>query len=180
MKNVRKYLGIATLVALMITPAAMVITTNTGCVHPSGTNGVSQATIDATAVVLRGAARSGAIVAINPPNGNTNNAKYFSLAADTIGIFITGKDYTPESFQEALMKVGLPQNQWVQLGFGTVIDLYQLYYGQYVKDAVAGEPIALQFLAAVQDGFNQALGRPTTFAPSSDVSLPRPMMRKAR
>lgn len=133
-----------------------------GCGTVSPTD---QTIVDSTAAVLRGAARDGALVAITPPAGNTNNAEYFRLAATTIGTFVTSKDTSPAAFQAALMDLNVPQlnDPYVKIGIGTVVDLYQLYYGIYVKPNVASNaPVALELLTSVQDGFNQALGNPVT------------------
>lgn len=141
----------------------------------SGTNAIPQTTIDATAIILRGAARDGAVVAMTPPNGNANNAQYFNLAATSIGAFVTGKDYTPGSFQKALMGVNSPQlhDPYVQIGIGTVVDLYQLYYIQYVQPNVASNaPVALEFLTSIQDGFNEALGNPVSVSKSLKAVRP--------
>lgn len=144
---------------------------------PAATNAPPDpATINSIAVVLRGAARGGATVAISD---NPDNAKYFQLAATAIGQFATGKDVSPGAFQTALMNVGIPDNQWVKLGVGTVVDLYQFYYINYVKDAVAND--AKAFLTAVQDGFNEALGNPVTARTARAqpaIVLPRPIQRK--
>lgn len=156
-------------------PTAFVITSGvvgSGCTTATGT--VDPATINATAVVLRGAARDGAVIAIQ---NDAANRKYFELATGVIGTFLTGKDYTPGALQTALMKLDIPQlnNQWVQIGLGTVIDLYQLYYGQYVKSTVNGNEAAAAFLTAVQDGFNQALGNPVVSPPTPLLGASRPV-----
>jgi hypothetical protein len=134
----------------------------TGCGTVSPTD---QTIIDSTAAVLRGAARDGAVVAMTPPTGNTNNAEYFRLAASAIGTFVTSKDTSPAAFQAALTSLNVPQlnDPYVKIGIGTVVDLYQLYYGIYVKgNVVSNAPVALELLTSVQDGFNQALGNPVT------------------
>ncbi len=122
---------------------------------------------------------------MTPPAGNTNNAEYFKLAASAISTFITGKDYSPGAFQSALMDLNVPQlnDPYVKIGIGTVVDLYQLYYGLYVKGGVVSNaPVAIEFLTAVQDGFNQATGSPVTLtavrgrpAALTGAVLPRPI-----
>lgn len=172
------------LIALLAMPVACTVGFN-GCTSPTTQPGPGvtnsppdPVVINSIAVVLRGAARSGAVVAIND---NADNAKYFQLAATAIGQFATGKDVSPGAFQAALMSVGIPDNQWVKLGVGTVIDLYQFYYGNYVKDAVANNAYAKAFLAAVEDGFNEALGNPVSARAARNAPamvLPRPIQRK--
>lgn len=154
----------------------------TGCVMRGGTN--DQAAIDASSALLRNAARTGAIAAITPPSGNTNNVVYFALASQAIDTFLTGQDYTPGAFQNALMKINSPylNNVWVQLAVGGVVDLYQVYYSQYVKDQINGNAYATQFLSAVKQGFDEATGAalPLKAAKSGQgvlPILPRPIQR---
>ena len=169
MKKFKKIVGLGVAGVLAAT-APFIITaftvtapvTMTGCVTNNGTNNAAQ--IAAAALILQNTARSGALVAITPPTGNTNNAAYFSLAAQAIGTFLTGKDYSPAAFQQALIGVNAPgaNDVWVQLGIGAVVDLYQVYFSQYVQGQVNGNATANAFLVAVQNGFNQALGNPVT------------------
>lgn len=155
-------------------------TTNGATNVVAGTNGEpNQVMIDSIAVVLRGSARAGAVFAIQD---DPENAKYFQLAAAAIGTFATGTKTDPASFQAALVAVGVPDNQWVRLGLGTVVDLYQFYYGAYVKGQVANNAYARAFLRAVQDGFNEALGEPTAHIaaahrPAPAGVFPRPIKK---
>ena len=158
----------------------------TGCATTNGTNVVvgtngepNQTTIDAIAVVLRGAARAGAVVAIQD---DPENAKYFKLASAAIGQFATGLNTDPAAFQAALVAVGLPDNQWLRLGLGTVVDLYQFYYGTYVKNKVADNAYARTFLRAVQEGFEEAIGEPQAHIaaarrPAPSGVFPRPIKK---
>lgn len=179
MKKITKIIAMVALFA-----ATLTLPTGCGTVPPA-----DQGVIDATAAVLRGAARDGAVVAITPPTGNTNNAVYFNLAANAISTFVTGKDYTPGALQNALMGINVPQlnDPYVRVGIGTVVDLYQLYYGIYaLPNLKTNAPVALEFLTAIQDGFNQALGNPVSSATpqlrrlgagavTGGVTLPRPI-----
>ena len=160
MKKIIAGLGIAAMaLALYVAPVTVLTVGTTGCTTTNSTN--DQATIDAAAIILRGAARDGTVAAVQ---NDPNNRQYFALAATALSTFVTGKDYTPGAFQTALLALNAQQltNQWVQIGIGTVIDLYQLYYGQYVKNAVDGNAVAVAFLTAIQDGINAGLGNPVT------------------
>lgn len=164
---------------IMLAALAAVASLNTGCTTTGQPN---QAAIDATAVILRNAARSGAAIAIQQ---NPEDAKYFQLAADSMSTFLLATNYNPGAFQTALMAAvgtGVLTNTYVSIGLGTVIDLYQLYFGLYVKGQVNGNEYAGQFLTAIETGFYQALGKPVPTlkgrlkAPSSPCPvLPRPM-----
>lgn len=179
MKKLKKIvgLGVAGLIAIAtplfittFTVTAPVALTGCGILQGGGgTNNTAQ--IDATALILQSSARAGAVAAITPPTGNTNNRAYFELASQAIGVFITGKDYSPAAFQQALIDIKVPQanDVWVQLGIGAVIDLYQVYFSQYVQGQANGNFAAGTFLLSIQNGFNQALGNPV--APPSPTSL---------
>lgn len=176
MKNIKKIttwlaacaLAISTPIILALSVASPVALT--GCGSLSGGGGTnSQAQIDATALILENSARTGAIVAMDPKTGDPANAAYFQLASQAIGVFLTGTNYSPAAFQQALINVHVPQanNVWVQLGIGAVIDLYQVYFAQYVTGQVNGNVAAGTFLLAVQNGFNQALGQPVITPPAT-------------
>lgn len=187
-------LAVSTPIVIALCVSAPVALTGCGALSGgSGTNANSQAQIDATALILQNSARAGAIAAITPPTGDTNNIAYFQLASQSIGAFLTGTNYSPAAFQDALLKINVPQakNVWVQLGIGAVIDLYQVYFSQYVQGQLNGNVAAGTFLLAVQNGFNQALGQPLTPVPSpaptpgnlqlghgvSSPVLPRPLKK---
>ena len=141
---------------------AAVVLACSGCSTTTNTK-IDPGVVDTTAVVLRGAARDGAVIAIQ---NNPETKQYFAIAASTLETFITGKDYTPGAFQAALtsIKSSEIQNPYVQIGIGTVVDLYQLYFSQYAKNALQSNDVAKAFVVAIQDGFNQALGNPVTVA----------------
>lgn len=151
----------------------------TGCSIFSGGGTNSTAQIDAAALILQNTAQGGALAAITPPHGNTNNVVYFNAASQAIGLFLTGKDYSPAAFQKALIDIKVPgaNDIWVQLAIGGVVDLYQVYFSQYVQGQVNGNYAAQALLTAIQNGFNLALGNPVTAAPA--VLSPGGMQLKA-
>lgn len=142
----------------------------TGCsiLGGGGTNTNNIAQIDAAALIIKNIAHGGALAAITPPQGNTNNVAYFNAVNQAIGLFLTGKDYSPAAFQQALIAVKIPgaSDIWVQLAIGGVVDLYQVYFSQYVQGQVNGNYAAQSFLTAIQNGFNQALGNPLLAMPA--------------
>jgi hypothetical protein len=182
MKKLKKIVGVAvaSILATVVPFVIVAVTltapiTLTSCVTNNGTNNAAQ--IAAAALILQNTARAGATTAITPPTGDTNNAVYFNLAAQAISTFLTGKDYSPTAFQAALTSINVPQlnNVWVQLGIGAVIDLYQVYFSQYVQGQVNGNATANAFLVAIQNGFNQALGNPVS-APQLKGKAPVPLV----
>jgi len=168
--------GAALLYATVLLPS---LTLTTGCNMLSGssTNSVDTNTINATAIILRAAAQDGAVIAMQD---DPTTKQYFELATVAMSTFLTGKDYSPAAFQTALLALNVPAltNAWVQIGLGTVIDLYQLYFGQYAQNAVNGNEIASAFITAIQDGFNAALGNPVSKLKRYDAPLYRKSTRQ--
>lgn len=120
-----------------------------------------QQMIDDTAVLLRSAARNGAMFAIEDDPGTS---AWFNLAQQVLGTFLTGKDYSPAAFQQALITVPVKEfkNKWIKFAIFNVIDLYQIYWGRYVQGQVQNNETARKFLESVQDGFKQAVEASTT------------------
>lgn len=142
----------------------------TGCSTTGSTN--NTAAIQAAAMILQNTTADAALVAMTPPQGETNNAAYFSAANQAIGLFLTGNDYSPTTFQADLVAIQVPgaTNVWVQLAIGAVIDLYQVYWSQYVDGQVNGNYAAAALLTGVQNGLNQALGQPLIPTPTPPAS----------
>ncbi len=153
---------------------APVAITGCGILGGGGTNTNNIVQINTAAQILQNIAQGGALAAITPPQGNTSNAAYFNAANQTIGLFLTGKDYSPAAFQQALLATKIPggNDVWVQLAIGGVVDLYQVYFSQYVQGQVNGNYAAQALLIAVQNGFNQALGNPLIPLPQPPASVP--------
>ena len=116
---------------------------------------VDPQTIDDTAIILRNAARNGAIFAIDD---EPKTKPWFVFTQVALSTFLTGKDFTPGAFEKVMQTVPVSEfkSKYVKVASGTLIDLYELYYGRYVKGKIANNPIALKFLTAIQDGFAQA------------------------
>lgn len=183
MKNIKTALVLIGTTVSLLAASLLVSVSTTGCgTFISGGGGTNNsAQINATALILQNAAYSGALAAITPPTGNSNNAPYFSLASQAIGAFVTGQNFSPAALQQALISIKAPQatNLWVQLGIGTVIDLYQVYFSQYVQGQTGSNTTAVVFVTAIQAGFNQALGVPVPPAPTpahGPIAPPLPLM----
>lgn len=182
MKNIKQFtawvvaalLAVSTPIVIALSVATPAVLTGCGSLAGGGGTGTnSQASIDATALILQNSARVGAIAAMDPKTGDPKNAAYFQLAAQALGVFVTGTNYSPAAFQDALLKINVPQanNVWVQLGIGAVIDLYQVYFSQYVHNQLNGNVAAGTFILAIQNGFNQALGQPSVPAPPAAMGV---------
>jgi hypothetical protein len=163
----------ALIVPFLITTLTVVPVALTGCTTSSGGTTNNNVAIQAAATIIQNTAYDGAIIALTPPQGETNNAVYFQAANQAIGLFLTGNDYSPATFQADLVAINVPgaTNVWVQLAIGAVVDLYQVYYSQYVEGQVNGNYAAQAILTGVQNGINQALGQPLIPAPVPPASL---------
>lgn len=127
-----------------------------GCATTSSSTAAQRTQmIDDTSVLLRSAARNGAMYAIEDDPGS---ARWFTFAHQALATFLTGKDYSPIAFQQALGQVPVKEfkQKWIKYAIYNVADLYQVYYGRYVLDKVQNSEVARKFLEAVQDGFKQA------------------------
>jgi len=126
----------------------------TGCATTNGT-GVDQQTLNDSAIILRNAARNASALAISKKD---DNKKYVQLAVATLDTFLVGNDYTPGALTKALEPlIKEVKTVEVNLAINTVIDLYEVFYGRYVKSKVAANENALLFLKALRDGAQQGL-----------------------
>lgn len=146
----------------------------TGCAHtttnPDGTvvtNSppiITQQTLNDASIVLRSAARNAAALGIQD---NQDNRKYVQLAVTTLDTFLTGNDYTPGALVKALEPVVKQvKDLRVALAVNTVTDLYEAFFGRYVKGQIANAANgnALLFLTNLRQGAAEALDL-TTVAP---------------
>lgn len=149
------------LVAIMMGSTGCTTTKQTVITNPDGTfttnsvKTVDPQTVANAAVVLRSAARSAAVLAMN----DTPDAKkYINLSVTTLDTFVTGNDYTPGALTKALQPV-LKQvkDPKIALAIDTATDLYEVFWGRYVKDKIASNQTALLFLTALRDGAKSAL-----------------------
>jgi hypothetical protein len=159
MKKFSAIILVLTLMALSVSFTGCSSTPKTGD-GGSVTNAppvIDQQTLDAAAIVLRSAARNASALAISE---KPENRKYVQLAVTSMDTFLTGSDYTPGALVEALkpvlkevkdLKVGLAVN--------TVTDLYDAFFGRYVKGRVASvaNGNALLFLTNLRQGAAEAL-----------------------
>jgi hypothetical protein len=139
----------------------------TGCktvpTNPDGTPStnqppvIDQQTLETAAIVLRNTARNAAALAIQE---KPENRKYVQLAVTTMDQFLTGSDYTPGELVKALEPVLKEvKDLKVALAVNTVTDLYDAFFGRYVKGQIAGAANgnALLFLTNLRQGAAEAL-----------------------
>jgi hypothetical protein len=145
-----KKLSLILTVALM----AISITTFSGCATAGGPT-VDQQTIADSAIILKGAARSASALAIQK---DVKNKQYVQLAVTTLETFVVGTDYTPGALTQALSPMIKDLNKVeISLAVNTVLDLYNIYYGRYVKGKIAGNETAVLFLTALHDGAKEGI-----------------------
>jgi hypothetical protein len=158
----KKLLAIIPVLALLALSVSF-----TGCAHTpttgdggSVTNAppiIDQQALNSAAIVLRSASRNAAAIAIDK---NPENRKYVTLAVTTLDTFLTGNDYTPGALKKALEPVIKEvKDVYVGLAVNTVIDLYDAFFGRYVKGQVAqlANGNALLFLGNLRQGAAEAL-----------------------
>jgi predicted small secreted protein len=153
----------------------------TGCATNSGSGGdpgttitnkppvINQQALDSAAIVLRNAARNAAAIAIDK---SSDNRKYVTLAVTTLDTFLVGNDYSPGALKKSLEPViKQVSDVYVGLAINTVTDLYEAFFGRYVKDqiAAAANGNALLFLTNLRLGAAEALSltAPQTAAAAS-------------
>lgn len=140
----------------LLTLVAAPLTFTTGCQTPNGQ--VSDQTLQDAAIVLRSAARGAALVAIEDKPGN---ARYVQLAVTVLDQFLVGDDYAPGALVKALEPVLKEVSDMkVKLAINTVTDLYEVFYGRYVRGQVKGNTTAFLLLKYIRDGAQQALPAP--------------------
>lgn len=118
---------------------------------------IDQQTLEAAAIVLRNAARNASALAIQE---KPENRKYVQLAVTSMDQFLTGTDYTPGALVKALEPVLKEvKDLKVALAVNTVTDLYDAFFGRYVKGRLAGvaNGNALLFLTNLRQGAAEAL-----------------------
>jgi hypothetical protein len=147
--------------AIMMGSSGCTTTKETVFANPDGTlttnvvNTVDPQVIADAAVILRSASRSAAVLAMND---SADAKKYVNLAVATLETFVTKNDYTPGALTAALAPV-LKQvkDPRIALAVDTATDMYEVFWGRYVKNKIASNETALLFLNALHDGAKSAL-----------------------
>lgn len=115
-------------------------------------------TIADAAVILRGTARGAATIAIQE---NANNVAYVRLAVQVLDQFLVGDEYTPGALTDALEPVlKEAKDLKVKLAINTATDLYEIFYGRYVRGQFKSKETAFKLVRALRDGAAQALPTP--------------------
>lgn len=137
----------------------------TGCKtpNPDGTSGpvFDEQTLQDAAVILRGTARSAAVLALED---KPSSRKGVELAVSVLDNLIIGESYVPgdvaEKMKPILKEVNDPK---VALAVNAVLDTYTIFYGRYAKGQIRQNQTAALFLNALLLGAKDALeiSRPT-------------------
>lgn len=118
---------------------------------------IDQQTLNDAAIILRNAARNAAAIAIQE---KPENRKYVELAVTTLDTFLIGNNYTPGALVKAMEPL-LKEVKDVKyaLAINTVTDLYEVFFGRYVKAKIgaAADGNALLFLTNLREGASSAL-----------------------
>lgn len=128
-----------------------VVTLTTGC---KTTDGQPVYTVDKAqkvAAVLKSTARSGVVIAWTK---DKNSTPYFKASALALAKFVTGSDLSPTALQLALQETSIRELKTVeaQLAMNTAIGLYEVFWGDMVRERVTGnEPLKVT-LQGLVDG----------------------------
>lgn len=143
---------------LLLLVAASVLSLGflTGCkTTPDGSSGITPQQIADSGVALKSLARSTALLAMEK---DPENRKYVNLAITAMDQFLTGTNYTPGLLVATLQPVFQEvKDAKIQIALNTVTDLYEIYYGRYVRDQVAGNETARVLLTSLRDGGVEAI-----------------------
>lgn len=132
----------------------------TGCKstpNPDGTSGpvLDEQTLQDAAVILRGTARSAAVLALED---KPSARKGVELAASVLENLVIGETYTPgdvtEKMKPIIKEVNDPK---IALAVNAVLDTYTIFYGRYAKGQIRQNATAALFLNALKDGAKDAL-----------------------
>lgn len=112
-------------------------------------------TLDHAATILRGTARSGALLAISK---NSNNCELVELSVTALDQLVVGTNFSSQAVQEALAPVWKhSQDPIVTLALTSTLDLYDLFLGEWAKSQVTSNQVAFTLLSAMKTGGQQAL-----------------------
>jgi hypothetical protein len=146
---------IKTLLALV---AASVLSLSflAGCkTTPDGSSGITPQQIQDSGVVLKNLARSTSLLAIEK---DQDNRKYVGLAVDALDTFLVGTNYSPGLLSTRLEVVFKEvRDVKIQIAMNSALDLYEIYYGRYVRDQVSGNETARILLTSLRDGAHEAM-----------------------
>ena len=132
----------------------------TGCstVNPDGTTSgpvLDEQTLADAALILRGTARSAAVLALED---KPSSRKGVELAVSVLDNLIIGETYTPgdvtEKMKPIIKEAGDPK---IALAVNAVLDTYTIFYGRYAKGQIRQNQTAALFLTALLNGAKDAL-----------------------
>jgi hypothetical protein len=137
--------------------------TVTGCTTtPSGTNTTGSATnavdpavVTRMATVLRTAVGDSVILAMEK---SPSSVDYLVLGKTVLDAFIAGSNFSPVELRKSLQAISTKlQSAEARIAINTVASLYEIYWGDYVRNRVAGNVAALELLTAARNGMVDGL-----------------------
>lgn len=147
-------LGVVCAIAVAVTSSL------TGCATTGGTPGVIDTNkLAKGAILLKTTVSSSIIVATEK---DTNAVTYIKMVGGLLDAIIGGTDFTPQKLEKALSELNIKElkKPEARIAINTVLGLYEIYYGDYVRGRLEGNQTALVLLRAIRDGINQGLGLP--------------------
>lgn len=136
---------------LLVLVLALSFSLFTGC---QTAQPVDPQSIQDSAVILKVAAKNTALLALRE---NEGNRQYIKLSVAALDTFVVAGKYAPGDLVTAFKPiVKEAQNTKIETAANTVLDLYEVFYGRYVKQKLATNN-AIVFLNALRDGAAAAL-----------------------
>jgi hypothetical protein len=131
-------------------------TTTGGTNHvDNSTNTIDPAVVTRMATVLRTAVGDSVILAMEK---SPNSVDYLVLGKTVLDAFIVGSNFSPTELRKSLQAISTKlQSAEARIAINTVAGLYEIYWGDYVRNRVAGNVAALELLIAARDGMVDGL-----------------------
>ena len=131
---------------------------STGCVTlPNGT--IDPKTIQKSAIVLKTATASAVVIALDKDKKNAR--KYADLAKTILDSLLveTNSTYSPAVLQAKMSALPIKelQSPEAKVAIFSALGLYEAFYGDYVRNRIAGKQNAVLFITAMRDGVKMAL-----------------------
>ncbi len=145
---------ITAMLALALVVPAVILTP--GCKSTDGQPVYTVEKAQKTAAIIKATAASGVVLAYTK---DKNSTPYFKAAALALAKFITGSNLSPTALQLALQETSVRELKTVEaaLAMNAALGLYDVFWGDIVRDKVAGnEPLKLTIQGLI-DGLLQGV-----------------------
>jgi hypothetical protein len=117
---------------------------------------VEQQSLDRAAVILKTAVSDSVILGLSK---DTNAVIYVRAVGSVLDTLIAEAHFKPRQIGSAVHDLPIKElNPEARIAINTLLGLYEVYWGDYVRGQVAGDRNALVLLTAIRDGIHLGLG----------------------